>query len=32
MKKMDMIRTEEKVVLERDGTLFGTGSFLPVVR
>jgi hypothetical protein len=32
MKKDDMIRTEEKVVLERGGALFGTGSFLPVVR
>jgi hypothetical protein len=30
--KKEMIRTEEKVVLERRGPLFGTGSFLPVVR
>jgi hypothetical protein len=30
--KKEMIRTEEKVVLERRGALFGTGSFLPVVR
>jgi hypothetical protein len=30
--KKEMIRTEEKVVLERRGPLLGTGSFLPVVR
>jgi hypothetical protein len=32
MKKEDVIRTEEKVVLERGMALFSTGSFLPVVR
>jgi hypothetical protein len=32
MKKGDMVTTEEKVVLEGRGALFGTGSFLPVVR
>jgi hypothetical protein len=30
--KKEMIKTEEKVVLERRGPLFATGSFLPVVR
>ncbi|XP_069695956.1 katanin p60 ATPase-containing subunit A-like 1 isoform X2 [Periplaneta americana] len=31
MKREEVIRTQEKVVLEHRGTLFGTGSFLPVV-
>jgi hypothetical protein len=31
MNSAEMIR-EEKVVLKRRGTLFDTGSFLPVVR
>jgi hypothetical protein len=30
--KGEEVITHEKVVLERGGTLFGTGSFLPVVR
>jgi hypothetical protein len=32
MNSAEMITREEKVVVERRGTLLGTGSFLPVVR
>jgi hypothetical protein len=31
MNSAEIITREEKVVLERRGTTFGTGSFLPVV-